>query len=312
MFLRSATLPSLRFFEAAARHLSFKQAAIELHVTQGAVSQQIKHLEETLGCRLFYRQTRQVDLTEEGQRLVAVVRRALAEIDQEARAISAGRAETELRVRAGPSFALSWLVPRLGNFYAQHPGIKLSVIAAHGYFDPDQRDFDVAIERVAGKVSGLHSEVLMEESLAPVCSPAYLAEHAFLKEPTDLARCTLLHDSQAWVGAGRDAEWQHWLREVGANGIDSTRGQFFSLANMSIEAALGDQGIAMGRIPLIGNLLERRQLVLPFGEQVVSPAKYCLLYPREMADRPHVRALIRWLQETATLHGCLQVLLYQR
>ncbi len=299
MFLNSSTLASLRFFEAAARLLSFKQAAIELHVTQGAVSQQIKHLERALGCKLFYRLPRQITLTEEGQRFAVVVEHALEDIEQEAKAISAARSKIDIRVRVGPSFALHWLVPRLGEFYAHHPNITLFITAAYGYFDPARREFDLAIEATKGKLPALHSEPLMDEFLIPVCSPRYLAEHDFLKKPKDLARCVLLHDAHAWAGANEDAEWRHWLHEVGVNNVDSTQGQFFSLANMSIGAAQNDQGVAMGRSSLIKDLLESGQLVTPFKQRIRSPTKYWLVYPRELAHRPGMQAVIRWLHEQA-------------
>jgi LysR family transcriptional regulator, glycine cleavage system transcriptional activator len=299
MFLNSSTLASLRFFEAAARLLSFKAAAVELHVTQGAVSQQIKHLEQALGCKLFYRLPRQIALTEEGERFAVVVEHALESIEQEAGAIAAVRSTSDIRLRVGPSFALRWLVPRLGEFYAKHPNIKLSITAAYGYFDPARREFDLAIEMLKGKVPSLQSEVLMDEYLFPVCTPAYLAKHEFLKKPKDLARCTLLHDAHAWPGATEDAEWQHWLREVGAVNVDSKQGQFFNLAHMSIEAALAHQGVAMGRVTLVKELLESGQLVAPFKQQVKSPMRYCLLYPRELANRPGMQMVIRWLREQA-------------
>jgi LysR family transcriptional regulator, glycine cleavage system transcriptional activator len=299
MFLNSSTLASLRFFEAAARLLSFKQAALELHVTQGAVSQQIKHLEEALGCKLFYRLPRQLTLTEEGVRFAAVVEHALDEIEQEAKALAAARSMAEIRVRAGPSFALRWLVPRLGDFYAQHSHIKLFITAVHGYFDPARREFDLAIEMIDGAISSLHSEVLMEEYLVPVCSPDYLAKHAFLKEPADLARCALLHDGHAWVGAEEDAEWRYWLQEAGAVHVDSKQGQFFSLATLSIEAALTHQGVALGRDSLIRELLDAGQLVTPLDRRIKSPMKYCLVYRREIAHCPGMQAVIRWLHEQA-------------
>lgn len=299
MFLNSSTLASLRFFQAAARLLSFKQAAAELHVTQGAVSQQIKHLEQALGCKLFYRLPRQITLTEEGQRLAVVVGHALEEIEKEAKAIAAARSAIEIRVRAGPSFALRWLVPRLGGFYARHPNIKLFITGAYGYFDPAHRQFDLAIEMMKGKVPALHSEVFMDEYLVPVCSPKYLAKHEFLKKPKDLARCTLLHDGHAGVGAGEDAEWRLWLDEVGASHVDSKQGQFFSLANMSIEAALAHQGVAMGRTSLVKDLLAAGQLVTPLKQQVKSPLRYYLLYPKELAQRPGMQSVIRWLHEQA-------------
>jgi LysR family transcriptional regulator, glycine cleavage system transcriptional activator len=299
MFLSSSTLASLRFFEAAARLLSFKQAALELHVTQGAVSQQIKHLEQALGCKLFYRVPRQLTLTEEGLRFAVVVEHSLRAIEQEAKVLVSAGSVAEVRVRAGPSFALRWLVPRLGDFYARHSNIKLSIEAAYGYFDPGRREFDLAIEMIDGPQPALHSEVLMEEYLVPVCSPGYVAKHAFLKDPKDLALCTLLHDGDAWVGAEEDAEWRHWLQETGAVNVDSKQGRFFSLANLSIEAALNHQGIAMGRDSLIGELLDAGELVTPIALRVRSPKKYCLVYPRELAHRPGMQAVIGWLHVQA-------------
>jgi LysR family glycine cleavage system transcriptional activator len=300
MFLNSSILGSLRFFEAAARLLSFKQAALELHVTQGAVSQHIKHLEQALGCKLFYRLPRQLTLTEQGLRFAAVVEHALDEIEQEAKALAAASSTAEVRVRAGPSFALRWLVPRLGDFYAQHSQIKLFIAAAYGYVDPARREFDLAIEMIEAPLPALRSEVLMEEYLVPVCSPEYLVEHAFLRDPEDLAQCTLLHDGHAWLGATEDAEWRHWLQEAGAAHVDSKQGQFFSLANLSIEAALNHQGVAMGRDSLIRELLSSGELVMPFSRRIKSPKKYCLVYPRELAHRPEMEAVIGWLHAQAS------------
>lgn len=299
MFLNSPTLASLRFFEAAARLLSFKKAAFELHVTQGAVSQHIKYLEDTLSCKLFYRLTRQISLTKEGQRFAIVIQRALNDIEREAAILASHRPMTKIRVRVGPSFAQRWLVPRLGEFYAEHPKIKLFITAAYGYFDPARREFDLAIEMSKGEIAALHCEVLMDDCLVPVCSPDYWAKHGFLKSPKDLGRCTLLHDGQAWAGADEDAEWRYWLQEMNALDVDSTQGQFFSLANMSLEAALTHQGVAMGRLALIKKLLEAGLLVTPFKQRIKSPRKYYLVYPKELAARPGMQSVIRWLHEQA-------------
>jgi LysR family glycine cleavage system transcriptional activator len=301
MFLNSSILASLRYFAVAARVASFKQAAIELHVTQGAVSQQIKHLEEALGVKLFCRLVRQITLTEEGKRFAIVVERALDDIERGAQVIAKSHAPFDIRLRAGPSFSLRWLVPRLGDFYARHNGIRLFVNAAYGVFDPARLEFDLAIELVKGKLAGMHSEVLMDEYLVPVCSPEYLKKHGFLRRPKDLERCTLLHDAQPWVGAAEDAEWQHWLNEVGAVGVDSKQGQFFSLANMSIEAALRHQGIAMGRASLIKELLDVGHLVTPLTHKIKSPTRYCLVRHEELATRPGMQIVIQWLHEQAAL-----------
>ena len=304
MRLNSAALASLRFFEAAARLSSFSRAAGELSVTQGAVSHQVRYLEESLGCKLFYRLPRQVKLTEEGAKFAEVVARALKELDHGAEAIVAPRRSTvSVRLRAGPSFALRWLVPRLGRLRALHPDIKLHVIGEYGYFDPVHRDFDLAVEFIQAPPPALETEVLLEEYLTPVCSPEYLEQHKFLSAPADLARVTLLHDGDAWENATEDAEWRHWLNEIGAPEIDSNQGQFFTLANMAIEAALSHQGIAMGRLSLVEELLQSNRLVAPFEQRVKCPTHYCLVYPAELANRPGVKAVIEWLREEATRTG---------
>jgi LysR family glycine cleavage system transcriptional activator len=298
MFLNSSTLSSLRFFDVSARFLSFKRAAAELHVTQGAVSQQIKHLEEALGCRLFYRLPKGIKLTEEGHRFAIVVDRALREIEQEARALAGSHALTEIRLRAGPSFALRWLVPRLSEFYARHPQVKLFITAAYGYLDPAHREFDLAVEMIKGKVPTLQTETLMDEYLVPVCTPEYLAKHS-LKRPADLGQCTLLHDGGAWTGDAKDAEWRYWLSEAKAVNVDSTQGQFFTLANLAFEAALAHQGVALGRTSLISDWLQAGRLVMPFKQQIKSPMRYCLVYPKELASRSGIQAVIQWLQDEA-------------
>lgn len=304
MRLNSTALASLRFFEAAARLLSFTRAATELSVTTSAVSHQIRYLEESLGCKLFYRLPKQIKLTEEGEKLASTAAHALRELDRTASEVVASRRSSmDIRLRAGPSFALCWLVPRLGVLRARHPDITLHVIAAeHDDIDPVHRNFDLAVD--FGKVGrddppALHSEVLIEEYLSPVCSPRYAAEHELLRAPSDLARCTLLHDGVVWESASEDAEWRYWLAEVGAEEVDSNQGQFFTLTNLAIEAALVHQGVAMGRTALVEDLLSTGRLLAPFSHRVKSPCCYSLLYPRETADRAGVRAVIDWLREEA-------------
>lgn len=298
--LNSTALAALRFFEAASRLESFTRAATELCVTQGAVSHQVKYLEEFLGCKLFFRLPKQVRLTQEGEKFAKVVAGALRDLDQGAEAVVApSRSTIDVRLRTGHSFALRWLVPRLGRLRARHPNIKLRVIGAYGYFDPVHRDFDLAVEFIQGTLPALHTEVLLEEYLTPICSPEYLARHDFMHTPRDVARCTLLHDGDAWENATEDAEWRYWLTEVGAPDVDSNQGQFFTLANMAIEAALSHQGLAMGRLSLVKELLETGKLIAPFEQRVKCPTSYCLVYPSELASRPGVRSVIEWLREEA-------------
>src|SRR6185437_6489231 len=298
--LNSAALTALRFFESAARHESFTRAATELCITQGAVSQHIKCLEERLGCKLFFRLPGQIKLTDDGKKFAEVVGRVLRELEDAAEVLMAPRkSKINVRLRTGPSFALRWLVPRLGQLHARHPNIKLHVIGDYGYFDPVHRDFDLAVEFVQAPLQGLHTEFLMDEYLSPVCSPEYLAKNNFLQTPEDLARCTLLHDGDAWEAASEDAEWRYWLNAAGAVKVDSNEGQFFTLANMAIEAALSHQGIAMGRMSLVDDLLATKRLVTPFQQRIKSPTSYRLVYPAELAGRPGVTEIANWLREEA-------------
>lgn len=295
MFLNSQTLASLRFFEAAARKLSFRKAAAELHVTDGAVSQQIKHLEEALGQKLFLRLPRRIALTEAGERFAVTVRKALAEIEDEARAISAGGTRTEICVRVNPSFALRWLMPRIGDFYTKHPGRKLFMIAEYGDIDLSERDFDITIEQAVQPLAGLHSERLFDEYITPVCTPAYLKDHP-LNTPDGLGACTLLHDAHAWGGGANDAEWKVWLQEAGILQIAAVQDRFFSLADMSIQAALNDQGVAMGRAALVADLLKAGALVAPFALKVKSPASYWLAFPSAHSETPAIETVGNWLR----------------
>lgn len=298
--LNSAALSALRFFEAAARFESFTRAASELYITQGAVSQNVKCLEDRLGCKLFFRLPGQIKLTEDGRKFAEVVTRVLRELEDAAEVLVApSKSRIDVRLRAGPSFALRWLVPRLNRLHARHPNIKLHLIGDYGYFDPVQRDFDLAVEFVQAPLQGLHTEFLMDEYLAPVCSPEYLIKNAFLKAPEDLAHCTLLHDGDAWEAASEDAEWRYWLSHVGALDVDSSEGQFFTMANMAIEAALAHQGIAMGRLSLVEDLLATKRLVTPFPQRIQSPTNYRLVYPSELAGRPGVTEVAEWLREEA-------------
>ncbi len=135
----------------------------------------------------------------------------------------------------------------------------------------------------------------MEEFLIPVCTPEYLRAHG-IGSAGDLASCTLLHDAHASMGP-EDAEWRYWLDRAGAHDVDSRKGQFFTLANLSLEAALAHQGVAMGRVSLIRELLEAGQLVAPLPQQVKSPLRYCIVYPKELESRPAIAAMIGWLRE---------------
>lgn len=296
--LNSATLSALRFFEATARLGSFTRAAEELCVTQSAVSQHVKAVEDRLGRKLFFRLAGKIALTDDGKKFGEVVTRALRELEEAADILVAPRSsKIEVRLRTGPSFALGWIIQRLPRLHARYPKIKLQLLREYGYIEPSRRDFDLAVEMALTAPPRMHVELLMEEYLTPVCTREYLAQHPLLISPADLLRCVLLHDGYAWPSASEDAEWRVWLNAVGASGVDSSEGHFFPLASMAIEAALSHQGIAMGRLSLVEPLLASRELVAPFSQRIKSPASYHLMYPIELANRTGISEVADWLRE---------------
>src|SRR5215469_7454612 len=212
---RMPPLDSLRAFEAAARRLSFTQAAEELYVTQGAVSQRVKALENDLKVQLFRRLTRRLELTAEGERLALGVREglerivnAIADIDSQAK----GRA---LTVSVLPSFAARWLMPRLPRFHELHPEIDVQVVADGRPLDLDLSGLDSAIRFGHGKYPGLQTVYLMPDSVVPVCSPKLLAGRAPIRTVADLMALPLLHDTPTESDHSK-SDWASWLAHVGA------------------------------------------------------------------------------------------------
>ena len=296
--LNSAALSTLRFFEVTARLQSVTRAAAELRVTQGAVSQHIKALEDRLGCKLFFRVPGQIKLTDDGRRFAKVNTRALQELEASAEMlVTPDRSRANVRLYADPSFALRWLIPRLGRLHNRYPNIKLQLQDNQHCPDSARREFDLAIELAQAPPSGLHTELLLEEYLTPVCSPQYLSCHPFLRAPANLARCTLLHDEHASQSVTEDTEWHYWLKHAGAPVICSSPSQFFTSTDMVIEAALAHQGVALGRLSLLETHLTARMLVAPIPQRIVSPTRYYLACPRELLDRPAVQHLVNWLHD---------------
>jgi LysR family glycine cleavage system transcriptional activator len=295
MQLNSSLLSGLRFFEAAARHLSFTRAARELHISPGAVSQQIKHLENQLGFKLFHRLTRRIELTEEGLQLAPVVSDILETLHQEITRLQSCRRHGIVHLQASPSFALKWLIPKLGDFYRRYPEIALHIHTEHNYLVAGTAPFDLAVDFSLGDYPGYDSEMLMDEWLLPVCHPKLL-KPPMTAQLDQLKKQRLLHDASAWQRAAPDTEWQRWAEQAGFTGIDQLPGQFYSRSDLALEAALAGQGIAMARARLLGNLLESHRLIAPFNLRIPSPASYYLVTPKGALAKPGIRALFDWLR----------------
>ncbi|HTO84421.1 MAG TPA: transcriptional regulator GcvA [Methylomirabilota bacterium] len=286
-------LNALRAFEAAARHLSFTKAARELHVTQAAVSHQIKGLEEYLGVPLFHRHRKAVLLTEAGQLCLPGLRDGF---DRLAAAIDSIRNldnANVLTVTTPPSFAAKWLVPHLDQFRKAHPDYEVRIDASTNLVDFERENVDVAIRYGSGSYPGLESELLFEIEVFPVCSPRLCKGRHPLRSPQDLKWHTLLHTE--WRARGEEPDWRMWLLAAGAPDVDWSRGPQFNDVTVAIQSAIEGQGVALGRGALVAADLKAGRLVRPFRLSVAGRFRYYLVYPAAALKRPKVAAFRDWL-----------------
>lgn len=289
----------LQVFACAARHLSFTRCADELHVTPGAISQQMRQLEERLGFALFHRVGRGLELTAEGQRLAIVANEVHSRIDDELRLLHSGRIGGVFKLRCIPSFLSKWLMPRLPQLEQAFPDVQLRIIAEDSSGSLRDDDFDLAIDLNDGSYPGLMTTSLLEEELFPVCSPALQAGKPPLDTPSQLVHYPLLHDITAWRGSYEYAEWEFYLNAIGASGIDVRRGHTFNRNHLTIEAAIMGMGVAIARKALITNELEEGSLIIPFGHPIAARKKYVLVYREGALQTPARRAVHDWLVEQA-------------
>jgi LysR family glycine cleavage system transcriptional activator len=288
MSRRLPPLNALRAFEAAARHLSFTRAADELHVTQTAISHQIKALEERLGVRLFRRLPRGLLLTEEAQRYLPPIRDAFDQIAAATEQLGVGGSSGRLTVSVLPSFAAKWLVPRLGRFRATYPDLDLRISASSQLVDFARDDVDVAIRMGPGRYPGLRVDRLFGESMLPVCAPKLLTGAHPLRRPEDLREQVLLHDDD-------HTGWRLWLELAGVEGVDPTRGPIFTDSAMVVQAAAEGQGVALARRVLAAGDLAAGLLVQPFEVSLPHDLAYYLVSPEATAEQPRIRAFRAWL-----------------
>jgi LysR family transcriptional regulator, glycine cleavage system transcriptional activator len=294
---RLPPLDTLRVFEAAERHKSFKEAGDELGVTASAVSHRVAALEDELGTTLFVRHTRRIEVTPEGERLAAGVRRGLAEIRRAVTSIDR-REGTRIRITGIPSHVTRWLAPRLHRFRAAHPDIELHITADLALVDLMQRTFDVALRFGNGVYPGVHAEYLMDDAIFPVASPRYMAEAGPIEKPADMLLVTRIID----VTAENDesgTNWRTWFEHHRLSMDAVARGMQFNGAAITLEAAAGGLGVAMARKSLVGEEIRSGRLVqvLP-GEIKTNWRHYALALP-DMAEWPPLRAFFDWLRTEA-------------
>lgn len=278
-------LNALRAFEAAARHLNFRLAAEELGVTQGAVAQQVRGLEETLGVVLFQRLPRGLALTVEGEAYLGPVRRAF-QLLVEATADLVPARDT-LTITAPPSFAARWLIPRIKGFTAQHPELDVRVSASDRLEEIGPRGVDIAIRYGRPPFPGLEARLLVTAEIFPLAAPGYVAGPS--PAPADLARYPLLHDLHSL--------WPVWFEtwRVDAPG-GGGRGTRFSQSSHAIDRAIAGEGLVLAPLAIVEDDLAAGRLVRPLGEGygIESDVAFYLVTPRAGLSAK-VRAMRDWL-----------------
>jgi LysR family glycine cleavage system transcriptional activator len=291
-------LPSLDFlkgFEAAGRLLSFTRAAEELFVTQSALSRQIQALEHALGVALFERRHRALALTSTGAALHRDVAAALAALAGAAERAGAATREPGLTLTTTVSFASLWLIPRLPAFRALNPQVEVYVSANDRTADLARGDVDLAIRYCAEDTAPRDSLRLFGERMLPVVSPAVARDpRTPLKQPGDLAHHVLLHLDDP-EGRTPWLDWRAWLAANGAPALRPAGSLRFTLYDQVIQAAVGGQGVALGRLPMIASLLRDGRLVAPFPKKFDSARGYYVLVAPHARERTDVRAFVGWI-----------------
>jgi LysR family transcriptional regulator, glycine cleavage system transcriptional activator len=291
MTARLPSLNGLRAFEAAARHLSFTLAAVELNVTQTAISHQIRRLEEELGIRLFIRQNRALALTPEAREYLPGIRAAFNDLRLATDRLLRKDDDKVLTISTLASLAAKWLLPRLTDFQEAHPGIDVRITTSTSLVDFQRDDVDAAIRYGRGQWPGLRADWLMADELFPVCSPSLLRGDKPLQRPEDLTGYPLLHTSNA-----NSDDWRLWLTAAGLPvDISKQPGITFDMIFMTIQAAIDGIGVAMGRTSYVQDDITKGRLVVPFKIALPADAGFYLVSPEGRREAPKLAAFRQWI-----------------
>src|SRR5438045_3191297 len=288
------SLDLLEGFEAAARHLSFTKAGEELFLTQSAVSRQIKDLEDQLGVPLFHRRHRALTLTEAGQQFYAATAQVLTTMRSATSRLRAQSGRKTLSLTTTNSFAALWLIPRLAGFTRTHPDVEVKITAETRVQDLERDGLDIAIRHGAASLAGPNAIRLFGERVFPVCSPKLLKKLP-LGEPADLKKHTLLQYDDP-DGRHPWLHWKSWLEVAGVAELRPAATLTFSGYEQIIPAAGAGHGVALGRSPLVKDLLAEKQLVAPFKSSADPARSYFVITSPAAAGRPEVSEFVEWLK----------------
>lgn len=288
-FRRLPNLAALRAFEAAARHQNFSRASEEIHVTHGAISHQVRALEQELGVQLFMRHGKRIAITDDGQAFAEAIRKALQDIASAAQHLQSRGKQKRLGITSLSSFAARWLSPRMGRFIELYPDLEVSLESSNHIVDFAQGAIDLAIRFGNGGYPGLVSEHLLDDIYYPVVSPHFNGGK-LPRSPRELV------DTHALLRC-EDEPWEPWFRRVGLPDPEPSGGLIFQDSSMLARAAVEGHGIALVRHQIAHPDLVAGSLVRLFDVSVECPKSYYLVYPPNMMSKPQAKAFRDWLFE---------------
>lgn len=282
-------LSSLPAFEAAARKKSFTKAAEELCLTQAAISFQVRNLEKSLGVDLFDRHHRALELTRAGEDLHRAVQAAFVRLAEEKAEITGRKPKHSFTISAPISFCSKWLVPRLHRLHEEVPGVTLLIDANDSVVEMDDGSVDLAIRYSNSKTEGANVEIMIEDTVFPVCSPIVSEPFKGGMRLDDLDKIPLLHDQML------DVTWADWLKTAGVTRSASAKDMSFSHTGNAIDAAISGRGFALGRLPLVADDLMSGRLIQPFSALSKSEYSYYLLKPYRSRRNKGLDKIVSWL-----------------
>jgi len=284
-------------FESAARHLSFTKAGEELFLTQSAVSRQIKDLEDQLGVVLFQRRHRALALTEAGHQFYAAAAQALSTMRTATDRLRAQAGKKALSVTTTHSFAALWLIPRLAGFTRDHPGVDVRITAETRVQNLERDGLDLALRHGPASLAGPNAVRLFGEKVFPVCSPKLLKKKK-LEKPQDLKSHVLLQYDDP-EGRHPWLHWKTWLEVERIADLKPAGTLSFSGYEQIIPAAIAGHGVALGRSPLVKDLMRSGELVAPFKSSADPARAYFAILSKNATGRPEVAAFVEWLKAEA-------------
>lgn len=297
------SLNALRAFETVSRHLNYRQAADELHVSPAAVKQLVRKLEDGLGKSLLEKRGRGLVLTATGEAASRELTKAFSQITDTVEKIRMVDQGSRLMISVDPSFAAAWLVPRLQDFRVKNPAIDVLIDSSMQIVDLQRGAADIAIRFGVQTDENLVTQRLFDEELCAFCSPSLANGSPGISRLEDLEKVTLLRwdlSQFEWARTTRKwCDWKYWLACVGADHINPGDGLQFNDYNLMVQAAIAGQGVILGSRPVLRSLVEANLLVNPVTESAVTDIGYDLVTTDKALARAEVTSFLDWIVEKA-------------